>query len=172
MILRPSHHHNLSSHNPNRNVNFCLSRLHQSASCCQCSRIRILMACTTAPMDRCQIIIIIITQPITTTPRRQDHRRSGVQMELMSVTWRIKILSVSCAVTRVPVNTTDSSHAKVSWRLITAFSDHWSARENPFNVINLCSPLFWTHKMQFEVHLNNFSVLTSNRSVKMSKFVN
>lgn len=124
MISRPSHHHNRFSLRPNRNVNFCYrNRRRQSVSCCPCNKTR-QTACTTVPTDRCrQIIITIIIQQttITTTPQRQDHLRSEVQMELTSAMWKIKILNVSCAVTKAPANIMDSLRAKVSVKDLTAF---------------------------------------------------
>lgn len=117
MILRPSHHHNLFSHNPNQNVNFYYpNRRRRNAIFCRCSRTPRRMACTTVRMDLCPITIITTTQPTTTTPQRRDHRQSEVQMELTSAMWKIKTLSVSCAVTRAPASITDSLRAKVSCR--------------------------------------------------------
>lgn len=139
-ILRPSLRHNLFSPSPSRNVNFCYpNRLHRSASCCRCNKIHPQTACITAPQtDRCrQIIIITITiLQIIITPPRRDHRQSEVQMELTSAMSKIKILSVSCAVTRVQANTTDNLRAKVSVSL-TVLDDRRSVHENPFKVINL-----------------------------------
>lgn len=57
-------------------------------------------------------------------------------MELTSAMSKIKILSVSCAVTRVQANTTDNLRAKVSVSL-TVLDDRRSVHENPFKVINL-----------------------------------
>lgn len=114
-------------------------------------------------MDRCPTIIITTTQPTTTTPRRRDRRRSAAQMGRTSVMSKIKISSAWCAVTRAPASTTDSLRAKVSVESFNGFSSPADRRmKNPFNVINLRSPLSaqsWTRwRMQFEVHLNNFSL--------------
>lgn len=163
MILRPSHRRNRFSLNPNRKVNICFAkRLRRNASCCRCNKIPPRMECITAPqMDRCQIIITITIQQITTTLRLRDHRQSEVQTELMSVTSRIKILSASFAETRVQANIMDSLRAKVSV-ISTVYTLVITDQlmKNPFNLINLRSPLPFVgstyDSLQCEVHFNNF----------------
>lgn len=115
-ILRPLRRLNRSC-NPNPSVNFCCqTRTRRNVSCCRCNRIRRRTECTTVPMDLCRrTTTTTITQhKIITTPRHRDHRRSEVQTEPTSATWKIKTSSVSCVATRARANITDSSHAKVS----------------------------------------------------------